>query len=531
MVGTAPLDNNSARVRFQRASALAQLALDNCSSDFAMAPVPRGDELDASRSGSAWSSSVLLAPVHQQAHGLNPFQAVCVIVNYISIGYLFLPVSLNSQSNIHNNCHKQPMDSFPFFFQWVFVQAGTVLSVIGLFVVSSQSYITATYVLEACARAEALADWAERNKLQASVRNIVVVEDFSNHQPDETARSGDIVVVEAFSNHQPDETASSEEFDVDATYPPHEEAPRTETTPPYVIGHRRFEMPELNRIFLGDKLRYLFAFTTALDLYGITWSFAIVSAAALQENLPITDNPDEDYNIYMLVFAVIVVTLSCVPIIDQLVIQMLFLTFRLVMVTLMLLTVAVAFRADESHFFVESSTNSVPSFDVSNFYIMMQVGIFSTAYQFAVPLCSEISKDRTKMAPIFLVACGWIFLSTAVLSLTLAYFFGDSIETSSNLNWGGFHGGTGKFDEDGMLIGKAPWAKFISGFIVCFPAFDLLTVFPLVAISLGEILMGLWYSSDVHKIQDDWRRRTLFRVIASVPQIVGALFIKDIGAM
>ena len=233
----------------------------------------------------------------------------------------------------------------------------------------------------------------------------------------------------------------------------------------------------------------------------------------------------------MLIFASIAVTLSCIPLVDQLFIQMVFLAGRLVMVLIMVVTVGVSLRSSTNHFAIDTRASGVPLFDISNLYIMMQVGLFSTAYQFSVPVMSEVSDDRQKMVSIFLVACGWMFVSTSAVSILLAFNFGDSLETSSNLNWAQYHGGTGTFDEEDILIGRAWWAKLISNYVVCFPAFDLLTVFPLVVISLGEILMSAWYGSNVHHIQSDWKRRTLFRLMASVPQLVGALFIKDISVM
>ena len=483
------MTSKSQDAQFQRASTLAQLALENSVEVLSRPQASSPDPLDVSRS-SSWKSSVVNATQEQGVHkGLGPLQLVCVIANYISIGYLFLP--------------------------WAFVQAGLILSLIGLAVVSFQSYVTATYVLEACARAEALASWAENNKILASGRNIVVDVDYSEHveEADLTMVVGESPQDEAsiHSQNLPEKTVDDES--------------------PFVIGHRRFEMSELSRIFLGNKLRYFFSFTAAVDLYGITWSFAIVSAEALQVHLPLTQDEDTDYQIYMLIFAIIAVSLSCIPIVDQLWIQMAFLALRLVMVLVMVVTVGVAYRSPASHFAADETVSNVPFFDVSNLYIMMQVGIFSTAYQFSVPVMSEISNDRRKMSPIFLSACLWIFGTTTAMSMVLAHFFGDSLETSSNLNWKGYHGGTGEFDEDGVLIGRARWAKLISTFVVCFPAIDLLTVFPLIAISLGEILMGTWYGSDVHKVQPDWKRRTLFRLLASVPQIFGALFIKDISMM
>lgn len=497
LVCSTKMQNKNKGAQFQRASALTQLALES-SVEVVSRPKTSPDPLDVSRS-SSWKSSVVNVTTEQGVHKrLGPLVLVCVIANYISIGYLFLP--------------------------WAFVQAGLILSLIGLSVISFQSYVTATYVLEACARAEALAAWAENNKVLASGRNIVVDVDYSEHR-EETDFSCDttgvehIVIVEG--------ERENDEVSVDSQTL----SEKSVDEPPFLIGHRRFEMSELCRIFLGNKLRYFFAFTAAVDLYGITWSFAIVSAEALQAHLPLTNDEDNDYQIYLLIFAVIAVTLSCIPIVDQLWIQMAFLAVRLVMVLVMVVTVGVAFRSSTSHFAADENISVVPTFDVSNLYIMLQVGIFSTAYQFSVPVMSEISNDRRKMSPIFVAACLWIFCTTSVMSIVLADFFGDSLETSSNLNWKLYHGSTGTFDEDGVLIGRARWAKVVSTFVVCFPAIDLLAVFPLIAISLGEILMGTWYGSDVHKVQSDWKRRTLFRLLASVPQIFGALFIKDISMM
>ena len=55
---------------------------------------------------------------------------------------------------------------------------------------------------------------------------------------------------------------------------------------------------------------------------------------------------------------------------------------------------------------------------------------------------------------------------------------------------------------------------------------------PLIAISLGDILMGAVYEEGVHVIQRDyWKTRIAFRLLASVPQAIGALFVKDLGVM
>jgi hypothetical protein len=66
---------------------------------------------------------------------------------------------------------------------------------------------------------------------------------------------------------------------------------------------------------------------------------------------------------------------------------------------------------------------------------------------------------------------------------------------------------------------------------VLFAAIDGVAVYPLMAISLGDILMGAVYAEKFHEVKDDWRVRTFFRLLASIPQAIGALFVKDLGAM
>jgi hypothetical protein len=58
-------------------------------------------------------------------------------------------------------------------------------------------------------------------------------------------------------------------------------------------------------------------------LCGITWAYAAIFGATMADNLPI--GQDCDYQIYLLIFAIVVVPLACIPIIDQCWIQFCFL--------------------------------------------------------------------------------------------------------------------------------------------------------------------------------------------------------------
>lgn len=119
-----------------------------------------------------------------------------------------------------------------------------------------------------------------------------------------------------------------------------------------VIRSRKFELPELSRIFLGEG-RVVFTVTTALDICGLTWSVAAVFASSLASQFSIREDKgqqEDDYFIFILIFSAIVIPLTCVPVIDQVWVQVSFFAGRMVMVSIMLTTTAAAYNASVPHF-------------------------------------------------------------------------------------------------------------------------------------------------------------------------------------
>jgi hypothetical protein len=92
------------------------------------------------------------------------------------------------------------------------------------------------------------------------------------------------------------------------------------------------------------------------------------------------------------------------------------------------------------------------------------------------------------------------------------------------LNWRGF--GSGGEDSDGSW-----WAQCISFYIILFPALDVVSAFPLNAITLGNNMFGAYFGSEVHEVEDNRCARVCFRLLASVPPIVGGIFIRELGVI
>ena len=448
--------------------------------------------------------------------GLSAPLCAALFINLISIGYLSLP--------------------------WAFNTAGTVLSTIGFALVMLQTFITAQYVLEACARSHALASATERMEMKGSIRDTSMQAIF------ELSESGKLDLDNLDDSNHPSQDMRLMEQAKDS-FAENED----EHVPHTVINRFKAEMPELCRLFLGRRWFFFFLITISLDLYGLTWSYASIFASGLADVLPLQFDSDTihagtGYHIYILIFAGITVPLSCIQLSDHILIQLTFLGGRVVMFLLMLGTVAAAWVSDAPHFdtYVGPAKDSgggstaVPLFHFPSLYLLIQVSIFSTAYQFAVSGIADAAENKKSILSTFATACVYIFITVLLCGVVLSLFFGDNIKTSANLNWDQYHGGTGFFveGEDGTMRreGVAKWAKAIAGYIVVFPALDALAVFPLCTISLGEILQDAWEGErgGNEKADDDksgWKKRLPFRLVGCVPQIVGAAFVSDLSVI
>ncbi|KAL7561629.1 hypothetical protein ACA910_001495 [Epithemia clementina (nom. ined.)] len=166
----------------------------------------------------------------------------------------------------------------------------------------------------------------------------------------------------------------------------------------------------------------------------------------------------------------------------------------------------------------------------------------------------------------FRYAVLFIFASNLCLSLLQSLYFGtDYTDSSSNLNWVGYRGGL--FGGNDGSTSTSPVGKYI----VLFAALDGLATYPLFALSLGDILRHAfvgpessssssssssktvqppqgeevtedetpptaaetqetqtWFQRLCAKKRNIPKRRTAFRLLASIPPAVAALFVRDL---
>eukprot|EP00535_Pseudo-nitzschia_heimii_P009081 CAMPEP_0197191534 /NCGR_PEP_ID=MMETSP1423-20130617/23559_1 /TAXON_ID=476441 /ORGANISM="Pseudo-nitzschia heimii, Strain UNC1101" /LENGTH=604 /DNA_ID=CAMNT_0042644203 /DNA_START=114 /DNA_END=1925 /DNA_ORIENTATION=+ len=524
------------------------------------------NDVEASPSYSAAASPHWNGPIEKPA-GFSPFVAFCFTINYIlGAGFLTLP--------------------------WAFVQSGLVLSSIMLIVSAVGSDIAKNYMLETMSRAEAMLDskmhWIKVDK-KAGKRLLL-------RPPAKLERERLLQTQAQSANTTPkrpssykNELGGNEENDCEGpkgfqksassqslhdalsgtnTHDAAEIFDRREVVvikpKKYIVKDRKFEMNALCRVFLGK--RGLHAFTLILSLYmcGTLWAYTSVFSSALARAFPIfseTDNGGIDnifhldltmgespeslnYNFYAIVFACIVVPLSCLELDEQVPLQVVLTACRFLMFFLMIGTAQICavdmaeiralktvMNATNPEFQDMNFDNNIENFRWSGIQKTLPILIFANIYHHSIPGLSHPAADKGKIGTVFVATNAFTTISYLILALTLASAFGPRIEQSSNLNWGFFHAKTGQVDSQGNVVGAAWWTKAISMYIVLFPAIDVVSAFPLNAITLGNNLFGAAYSKNIHKVENNRWLRTAFRLLASVPPIIFGVLVRELGVI
>mmetsp|Transcript_34396 Transcript_34396/g.67675 ORF Transcript_34396/g.67675 Transcript_34396/m.67675 type:complete len:631 (-) Transcript_34396:360-2252(-) len=501
------------------------------------------------------------APAASDDHGgFNPFTASCFTVNYImGTGFLTLP--------------------------WAFVSAGLALSAAGIVFVTFCAYISMVYILEGMARADGVTKESARQGqpvpppsplisslpsspawmgLRTDADAAVRVGNSKNNEklpligrPITGSSSSGFLGSDyggAADALPPGSVPSSPYLPLAPMRPPipsqsptragkiaglrrrkAEQKEKASDLLPCEVGSRKFEVTELCLMFMGKKSLASYMTVTGLYLYGALWAYTSVFANALVSALP----PDWGcgYGEFVAVFALIVVPLSLMDLKEQVAVQVSLSVCRLIMVAAMVGTIYRAILTEgEEHFDPSpSSERSNPPARWGGLYVLLPVAAYAVIFHHSIPGLSQPVADRSKLSSIF----GSVFvitsLSYCLIGIVVGYYFGSSCETSANINWSGYHGGTGVLVpvEGGgfQRVDVAWWARIISGYVVCFPALDVISAFPLNAITLGNNLLGAYYGEKIHKAEKCWKNRTRFRFYACIPPIMGALFVRDLGTI
>uniref|UniRef100_A0AAV1U1X6 Amino acid transporter transmembrane domain-containing protein n=1 Tax=Peronospora matthiolae TaxID=2874970 RepID=A0AAV1U1X6_9STRA len=237
----------------------------------------------------------------------------------------------------------------------------------------------------------------------------------------------------------------------------------------------------------------------------------------------------------VVVFACIVLPLSCTDLTEQIYVQLTMSVVRFAALLIMIGSATCAMYGDPYDGGVgqeDTAKELSPPFistyslvDWSGFGVMFSTGVFSQLFQHSVPglLAPLGSKKQDKASVIF----GSTLLTTMVFYIALgsvcSLYFGPKLATSVNLNWAEFTWGR---NESMSLVPM--WLKLLSMIVVVFPALDTLSVFPLISVTLGDNMAAVMPKRWTQRgRKSSWK---LFcRFGAALPPLLISVFVSDLS--
>jgi len=472
----------------------------------------------------------------------SPLVTTCYTINYIvGTGILTLP--------------------------WAYYQSGTLLSTLLTALVCFLATISSDYFLTSLVRAESITSFLDRSKrnpdgdFDDDMSDSVFMLLLTSSTTSEITMDGD--------NDEDDDDEKDRRNDGDPGYalahshrnvngngygtvpvPP----PRNITAKrlPLLRHRKKFEIMQLCDLFLGPIGSLVFTVPTVLYMYGFLWSYACVFAGAMERSVPLAGDGD-DYAVYVLMFAVIVVPISFLALPEQIYIQLGLSACRFLLIFLVVVTPLLGFpsgnvSADDDNFFDQDDAyvggegaEGAMLMNFTGFGKTFPAVVSSVAFHLAVPDLAMEIQDKRLVGSVFASALGIVGLAYAAIGITCAWYFGENVNQSINLNWKGYG------SEGGMI------SSFVEFFVICFPAFDVVSAFTLNCFILANILKGIFCkdpnatpnvntSANNNRRSSKPRRRNnarvcsrhydkMFILLASIPPIVGAIYGRDLGTV
>ena len=335
---------------------------------------------------------------------------------------------------------------------WAFVQGGLISSTIFIIAASIVSDFVKDFLLEGMARAEAVVP-LDKEDLNGEEENLL--------------------------------KASTDEDEMDSEF--------------LMVKERKFEMSDLIRIFVSERSSVAFVTLLSFSLFMTLWVYTVVFVDVFQDLFPVSSDREINAVIYSFIYAAVVVPLSCMELREQVFFQVLLACCRFTMFFSMVLTTS--FFPDEFRH-VHSSNGDTENFIPAPLFRFVGISrslpilLFALSFQTTVPGISQNVADKRQLSGIFRTTFFLCAICYTLVGVCVGSAAGEAVPQSSNVMWKNFRGGTGELTPDGEYINVALWAKFISYFVVMFPALDVISAFPLNAIVLGSNLLDVFFTGE-----------------------------------
>jgi amino acid permease len=300
----------------------------------------------------------------------------------------------------------------------------------------------------------------------------------------------------------------------------------------WIIGAMRVHRSEQNEVvdlvqsIMGSKWKLAYKVSVGVYLFGALWSYAAVFGTSMAAHIPFLFNVNNGnscdlytdqsagcrtlYSIYIAIFAVIVVPLACKDLKDQKIVQITLSIMRFLTVFFMAGSVILALSSGTR---AKGSQIPKPTFD--GLIAFLPIAIYSQVFHHSIPGLIRPLKNKESAPKIFAGVLLTTFLLYTLLGVSVGEYFGNLVDEACTINWAN---------------PDSPANKYISYFIVLFPAFDVISAFPINAITLANNMLSEEAAESIAP-QSAGKLRFIVRVLSGLLPIAGAFAVSNLDAI
>lgn len=271
--------------------------------------------------------------------------------------------------------------------------------------------------------------------------------------------------------------------------------------PPPRLGQQQYDMSEMTDMLLGKAWGYFYLVSLSILFFGGLIAYTSIFGTSFVANVPLGTESTCDvykessyagncrwkYMIFVVIYGAFMVYFSIVGLKKQWWMQIILTFMRFVVMGLVIVCciVAIAGRSRLSSG-KENYVTMPPLADFSQLGSVFPILLFSCLYQTNIPNIAVHIKDKKKTLPRILVLITITLLTLYVTLGLLAPAADSGLSSMVTLSFRNYTAGNN--NKDGRY-----WAYVIEYIVVIFPALDVFSIFPIIAITLADNMAAMFF--------------------------------------
>jgi amino acid permease len=274
------------------------------------------------------------------------------------------------------------------------------------------------------------------------------------------------------------------------------------------LTQNQYDMVEMTRILLGQKWAVLFMTSMSIMFFGSLIAYASIFGTSFASTVPLggystcdvyndfefNGNCRWKYMVFVFIYGVFMVYLTCVGFKKQWWMQIIFTFMRFLVIFLIIICSigAIATKTELS----SADVNPVTMPRLANFMelgTILSILLFSTVFQSNIPGISVHIKNKKMNLPRILILLTISVLMLYVLMGFLAAVAIPNVSSMATLSFRGYSAGAAS-------LSRSEWTYVLEFIVVIFPALDVFSIFPLIAINLADNFAAILFNRSSKEI-------------------------------